>query len=131
MIGKYIRLSAQDDDCRPGEKLESNSVANQRTLLDHYIASHPDLSGQYALEFLDDGHTGTNFDRPGVQALFAAVKRGEVDCIIVKDLSRFGRDSVEMNEYLERCASSRSTTVWTARPGRMGWRATWMSVSEI
>ena len=102
MIGKYIRLSAQDDDCRPGEKLESNSVANQRTLLDHYIASHPDLSGQYALEFLDDGHTGTNFDRPGVQALFAAVKRGEVDCIIVKDLSRFGRDSVEMNEYLER-----------------------------
>ena len=112
MIGKYIRLSAQDDDCRPGEKLESNSVANQRTLLDHYIASHPDLSGQYALEFLDDGHTGTNFDRPGVQALFAAVKRGEVDCIIVKDLSRFGRDSVYR----------RLAGLEQAEPGREGWQ---------
>ena len=102
MIGKYIRLSSQDDDCRPGEKAESNSVVNQRSLLDHYIASHPDLSGRHALEFIDDGHTGFNFDRPGVQALFAAVKRGEIDCILVKDLSRFGRNSVEAGEYLER-----------------------------
>lgn len=85
MLGKYIRLSDQDDDCRPGEKAESNSVANQRSLLDHYIASHPDLADQYALEFVDDGHTGFNFNRPGVQALFAAVKRGEVNCILVKD----------------------------------------------
>lgn len=102
MIGKYIRLSSQDDDCRPGEKAESNSVVNQRSLLDHYIASHPDLSGRRALEFIDDGHTGFNFDRPGVQALFSAVKRGEIDCILVKDLSRFGRNSVEAGEYLER-----------------------------
>lgn len=102
MLAKYIRLSSQDDDCRPGEKAESNSVVNQRSLLDHYIASHPDLTGRYALEFIDDGHTGFNFDRPGVQALFAAVKRGEIDCILVKDLSRFGRNSVEAGEYLER-----------------------------
>lgn len=102
MLAKYIRLSSQDDDCRPGEKAESNSVANQRSLLDHYIASHPDLAGRHALEFIDDGHTGFNFDRPGVQALFAAVRRGEIDCILVKDLSRFGRNSVEAGEYLER-----------------------------
>lgn len=102
MIGTYIRLSDQDDDCRPGEKAESNSIANQRSLLDHYIAAHADLAAQHTLEFIDDGHTGTNFDRPGVQALFASVKRGEIDCIIVKDLSRFGRNSVEVNEYLER-----------------------------
>lgn len=102
MVGKYIRLSSQDDDCRPGEKAESNSVANQRSLLDHYIASHPDLVGRHALEFIDDGHTGFNFDRPGVQALFAAVRRGEINCILVKDLSRFGRNSLEVGEYLER-----------------------------
>ena len=102
MVGKYIRLSSQDDDCRPGEKAESNSVANQRSLLDHYIASHPDLAGRHALEFIDDGHTGFNFDRPGIQALFAAVRRGEINCIIVKDLSRFGRNSLEVGEYLER-----------------------------
>lgn len=102
MVGKYIRLSSQDDDCRPGEKAESNSVANQRSLLDYYIASHPDLAGHHALEFIDDGHTGFNFDRPGVQALFTAVRRGEIDCILVKDLSRFGRNSLEVGEYLER-----------------------------
>ena len=101
-LGKYIRLSDQDDDCRPGEKAESNSVVNQRLLLDHFVANDPELAGCHALEFLDDGHTGTNFDRPGVQALFAAVRRGEIDCIIVKDLSRFGRDSLEVGEYLER-----------------------------
>lgn len=102
MMAKYIRLSSQDGDCAPGEKAESNSVANQRSLLNHYIASHPDLAGRSALEFVDDGHTGTNFDRPGVQALFSAVKRGEIDCIIVKDLSRFGRNSSETCDYLER-----------------------------
>lgn len=101
-LAKYIRLSSQDDDCRPGEKLESNSIANQRSLLDHYIASQADLAGCRVLEFLDDGHTGTNFDRPGVQAMFAAVKRGEVSCIVVKDLSRFGRTGSEVGEYLER-----------------------------
>lgn len=102
MMAKYIRLSSQDDDCAPGEKLESNSVANQRSLLNHYIAAHPELTGRSALEFVDDGHTGTNFDRPGIQALLAGVKRGEIDCIIVKDLSRFGRNSAETCDYLER-----------------------------
>lgn len=102
MLAKYIRLSDQDGDCRPGEKAESNSVVNQRALLDHFIASHLEFAGRCCLEFLDDGHTGTNFDRPGVQALFAAVRRGEINCILVKDLSRFGRDSLEVGEYLER-----------------------------
>lgn len=102
MMAKYIRLSSQDDDCAPGEKLESNSVANQRSLLNHYIAVHPELAERSALEFVDDGHTGTNFDRPGVQALLAGVKRGEIDCVIVKDLSRFGRNSAETCDYLER-----------------------------
>ena len=85
MIAKYIRLSSQDDDCAPGEKSESNSVANQRALLNHYIAAHPEFAGKSVLEFVDDGHTGTNFDRPGVQALFSGIKRGEIDCVIVKD----------------------------------------------
>lgn len=99
---KYIRLSNQDGDCRPGEKPESYSVANQRALLDRFIQQDPELSQNPTLEFIDDGHTGTNFDRPGIQALFAAVRRGEVKCIIVKDLSRFSRDALEGGEYLER-----------------------------
>jgi len=101
LLEKYIRLSEQDGDCSPGEKAESNSVANQRCLLDNFIAAHPEL-GCHSLEFIDDGHTGTNFDRPGVQSLLAAVRRGEIDCIIVKDLSRFGRNSTEAGEYLEK-----------------------------
>lgn len=101
-LAKYIRLSDQDGDCRPGEKLESNSVANQRALLDHFIGYYLDMDSRNALEFIDDGHTGTNFNRPGVQALLSAVKRGEIDCIVVKDFSRFGRNSIEAGEYLER-----------------------------
>lgn len=101
-LAKYIRLSDQDGDCRPGEKPESNSVMNQRGLLDRFIRNDPELAGYRVLEFMDDGHTGTNFNRPGVQALFDAVKRGDVDCIVVKDLSRFGRNFLESGDYLER-----------------------------
>ena len=94
-IALYIRLSKGDD--RDGE---SNSVTMQRMLLRKYTQEHfPDCEVQ---EFCDDGYTGTNFERPGVQRLLAEVRDGKIDCIIVKDFSRFARDYIELGSYLER-----------------------------
>jgi len=98
---KYIRLSSADEDIRTGDKAESNSVVNQRKLLDCYLESHREFSNCTILEFLDDGRSGTNLDRPGMRAMLDAARRHEIDCIIVKDFSRFARDYIESGRYLE------------------------------
>lgn len=95
VIAIYMRLSQDDVDFAR----ESSSIINQRDLLRTYAAEH---FRQYELmEFQDDGYSGANFDRPGIVELFAKVKEGIVDCIIVKDLSRFSRDYIEIGSYLE------------------------------
>lgn len=94
-IALYMRLS-QDDD---GFEAESNSIVNQRHLLHSYIAEH--FEDYELMEFKDDGYTGTNFNRPGISELLIQVKMGKIDCIIVKDLSRFSRDYIEAGLYLE------------------------------
>lgn len=101
ILAKYIRLSSADEDTHYGDKQESNSVRHQRMLLDHYLETHPEFQGYTVLEFQDDGHSGTNFERPGVKALLDKVRRREIDCVIVKDFSRFGRNYVEVGDYLE------------------------------
>lgn len=101
IIAKYIRLSSADEDARYGDKPESNSVTNQRMLLNRYLETHQEFAEYQVVEFQDDGRSGTNFDRPGVKALLGAVRRREIDCVIVKDFSRFGRDYVEVGNYLE------------------------------
>ena len=101
ILAKYIRLSSADEDARYGEKPESNSVTHQRMLLNRYLETHPEFNGCKVLEFQDDGRSGTNFDRPGVRAMLDAVRRREIDCVIVKDFSRFGRNYVEVGNYLE------------------------------
>ncbi len=90
----YLRLSIED-----GDKAESNSIGNQRELIQNFVAERPELHlvGEYA----DDGYTGTNFDRPGFQKMMDGVRSGEIDTIIVKDLSRFGRDYIGVGEYME------------------------------
>lgn len=100
-VAKYIRLSSADEGARHGEKLESDSIIHQRMLLDRYISERPEFEGSTILEFLDDGRSGTNFDRPGVQALLNTAKRRQIDCVIVKDFTRFGRNSLEVDNYLE------------------------------
>ena len=98
----YLRLSSEDLNVR-SKKLndESNSIRSQRMLIEKHIADDPELA-QYAVsEYSDDGYSGTNFDRPGVQRLLAKVKSGEITCIVVKDLSRFGRNYLEVGDYLE------------------------------
>jgi site-specific DNA recombinase len=92
----YIRLSQEDEN-----EGESNSIMNQRDLLKAFVERSPELSQYKSIEFCDDGYSGTNFDRPGVKALLEKVREGNVRCIIVKDLSRFGRNYIEVGDYLE------------------------------
>lgn len=93
--GLYARLSRED-----GDKPESDSIANQKALLEDFAARQPDLraAGWYA----DDGYTGTSFQRPAFQRMLADIEAGRINCVIVKDLSRFGRDYIDVGRYLER-----------------------------
>ncbi len=90
----YLRLSIED-----GDKAESNSIGNQRELIRDFAAEHPEL--HLTEEYADDGYTGTNFERPGFNRMMEDIKSGKINCIIVKDLSRLGRNYIEMGKYLE------------------------------
>ena len=93
-VAKYIRLSRMD-----GDNLESDSVGNQRKLLNDYIDEQDEFIG--IEEFIDDDWTGTNFERPGFQRMMSQIENGDINCVIVKDLSRFGRNYIEAGRYLE------------------------------
>lgn len=93
--GEYIRLSKED-----GDKVESDSIGNQRKLISDYINSRDDFVLYDT--YIDDGYTGTNFERPNFQRMIADIEAGKINCVIVKDLSRFGRDYIETGRYLER-----------------------------
>lgn len=97
-VGAYLRLSKGDEDRNPLEKSESNSISNQRLLIDKYLSEHDEFV-LYDI-YVDDGYTGTNFDRPEFQRLMADVEEGNIDCIIVKDFSRFGRERIETGNYI-------------------------------
>ncbi len=101
VIAMYIRLSVEDGDLMVGSKTESNSVANQRMILAEYIRSKEEFKNCQVIEFCDDGYTGTNFDRPGFREMMIQVKLKQIGCIIVKDLSRFGREYLDVSSYLE------------------------------
>ena len=100
-IGIYIRLSMADEDTGSGNKAESDSIGNQRMLINRYLDNHPTLSKYPRLEFADDGYTGTNFHRPQFTAMMEKVRHGEINLICVKDFSRFSRDYIETGNYLE------------------------------
>ncbi len=91
----YLRLSSEDPDLKQALKTESNSIKNQRNLVMDFIRKSPRLSGAEILEFCDDGWSGKHFERPGVQEMLGLVRQGKIRCIIVKDISRFGRDYLE------------------------------------
>ena len=92
--GLYIRLSRED-----GDKLESESVATQKAILERFIAEHPTINlHDY---YIDDGWSGTDFERPAFQRMMADITTKKINCVIVKDLSRFGRNYVEAGKYLE------------------------------
>ncbi len=91
---KYMRLSLEDDEVDGVLQDESNSITSQRQILNQYIANHPELGTEFE-EIIDDGFTGTSFQRPGMAKLLKLVEAGEVGTILVKDLSRFGRNYLE------------------------------------
>ena len=91
----YARLSVEDSG-KPG----SETLESQKSLIMDYIEGNPDM--EYVSLFFDNGETGTDFKRPGFESLMDAVRKGEVNCIVVKDLSRFGRNYKETGNYLER-----------------------------
>jgi len=90
---KYIRLSNADENDG-----ESNSVTNQRKILDSYIGSQPEIEA--VAEMVDDGFSGILFDRPAFREMMSAIEDGIINCVIVKDLSRFGREFIETGRYL-------------------------------
>lgn len=92
----YCRLSRED-----GDKVESNSIASQRAICEDFIAKHDDL--ELACEpFIDDGYSGVSFNRPQFKELEDALRKGKIDCIVVKDLSRFSRNYIDGGRYLEK-----------------------------
>lgn len=96
----YLRLSKEDGDVTTGSKNESNSIANQKSLIMDYLKDKHDIQVVSIRE--DDGYSGVDFNRPGFQLMLEDVKKGIIDCIIVKDLSRFGRNYIEVGRYLEK-----------------------------
>ena len=99
-IAIYLRLSSEDGDLKDAGKQESESISNQRGLLRDFIRSHPEFAGYEIVEFCDDGWSGKNFERPGFIEMIEQVKQGQIQCIVVKDFSRFGRDYLEVGNYL-------------------------------
>lgn len=104
-LAMYLRLSLEDKRTAGDGSFvqdESNSIGNQRKQILEYIHHDPELSKYEVVEFSDDGCSGTNMDRPGMQKLLKEVRANKVRCIIVKDMSRFSRDYIEMGTYLNR-----------------------------
>lgn len=95
----YVRLSKEDGDVATGSKYESNSIANQKELLKQFLKSHPEIR-VYAIRE-DDGYTGTNFNRPGFRFVLQDIKDRKINCLIVKDLSRIGRNYLEVGRYVQ------------------------------
>lgn len=100
-IAIYLRLSSEDGDLGTASKEISNSISNQRKLITDYISSNSDLEKMKIEEYIDDGYSGTNFNRPSFQRLLKDAKSGSINVIITKDFSRLGRDYLEVGNYLE------------------------------
>ena len=97
-VAVYIRLSQEDSD-NGEDKQESNSITSQKALLNEFIEEHDDLIVYDT--YVDDGYTGTDFNRPGFQRLLEDMRKGNINCVLVKDLSRLGRNYIEVGNYIE------------------------------
>ncbi len=104
-IAAYLRLSLSDRDLGENGKDESNSIENQRMLIRNYLTGHSEIIGE-VVEYKDDGYTGLNFNRPAFREMIDDAKKGYIGTIVVKDLSRFGRDYIGVGDYLEQILPS-------------------------
>ncbi len=96
----YVRLSKEDGDVANSVKAESNSISNQKTMIKDFLKDKKDIV--VVSERVDDGYSGSNFDRPAFKMMLEDIKKGIVDCVVVKDLSRFGREYIDSGRYIER-----------------------------
>lgn len=96
----YVRLSKEDGAVALHEKAESNSIANQKSLIREFLKNKKDIVIEQ--EYVDDGFSGSNFERPAFQMMLDDIKKGKIDCVVTKDLSRFGREYIDSGMYIER-----------------------------
>jgi len=92
--GGYVRLSSND------KRKRGDSIETQRNIVENYISTAPDIN--LVAIYSDKDNTGTNFERPGFQRMMADIEAGKINCVIVKDLTRFGRNAIDAGYYLER-----------------------------
>jgi len=99
VVAKYIRLSKEDEDIKD----ESNSVTSQNTILDEFVERNQNDNEEFVVydTYVDDGYSGTDFDRPDFQRLLEDMKAGKFNTIIIKDLSRLGRNYIEAGNFIE------------------------------
>ena len=127
VIALYIRLSLED------YKYDSMSIENQHLALNEFVSSMPESTHAEVLEFIDNGYSGTNFERPKVQELIEMVRANKIDCIIVKDFSRFALRLAISLSVCSLCftlGSFLSTMILTAISTR-AIPAVWMWLSSI
>ena len=99
--GVYLRLSKEDENLSSSiQKSQSNSIENQKQFIEEYIKTNSDM--QVVRYYADDGYSGINFERPSFQKMLQDIKENQINCVIVKDLSRFGRNYIETGKYIER-----------------------------
>ena len=103
----YVRLSKEDEDMARRRKTESNSISNQKELIFDFLKNKSDI--KVVSVRIDDGYTGTNYDRPAFQLMMDDIKAGLVNCVVVKDLSRFGREYIDAGKYIDRLS-----VLWSA-----------------
>ena len=94
IIGIYLRLSSDD-----GDKFESNSITNQKNMIKIFLEKFKDI--KIFKIYIDDGYTGTDFNRPGFQDMMNDIKNGRINAIVVKDLSRIGRNYINVGKFIE------------------------------
>lgn len=96
----YLRLSRDDEDIDGGKKRESESIAAQRELARSFVEAQEDM--ELFDIYIDDGYSGVNFNRPDFKRMLADIEAGRVNCVVVKDLSRFGRDYIEAGRFIQK-----------------------------
>ncbi len=117
----YERLSRDDFGKDDDQQRESNSISNQKAMLEEFAARQGFTN---IVHFTDDGISGTCFDRPGFLAMMKEVEAGNVEYLCIKDMSRMGRDYLKVGQIMEICVSvafalSPSMTAWTVPEGTM------------
>jgi len=96
VIAMYLRISSSDEQYG-----DSQSITGQRNLINEHIQTHSEFKNANVIEFSDDGYSGTNFERPGIIKLLEKAKCGKINTVIVKDFSRFGRNYIDVGDYIE------------------------------